>query len=103
MRKGFTLIELMLVISIVGILIALFIPVINKILGKDTNVNVQTLPPTMSLVEAIAKEDRSGRSEPIAITNGYEIRVAFEYDGVRVYKFNVPNGRYECYFSKEIR
>lgn len=88
MRKGFTLLELIMVVGIIGLLASIFIPSFQKAREK-----------------AIAEENvraNSGVWSDGYMTNGYSVKVAFEYDGMRVYEMYKGSSGYH-YFFKEIK
>jgi prepilin-type N-terminal cleavage/methylation domain-containing protein len=99
MKKGFTIVEAMIVVSIVGILAAIAIPSFIKARDKA------------ELDHELSKAMSSGDtniSKVVGIINErkYKPEFLFEYDGVRVYRFidddDISSASKYKYFSKEV-
>jgi prepilin-type N-terminal cleavage/methylation domain-containing protein len=74
MKKGFTLVELMIVISVMGLIAAIAVPfLVNVKQGNNVDSDGNNI-----IVKVDAKE---------AERNRYQVNYMFEVDGVKMYRF----------------
>ena len=86
-KKGFTLVELMVVVAIIAMILALIVPAISKV--KDQINGVQTDAQVMESAEIIQLKNNIISVE---IDKPYkiELKPAFQGDGVNIYLTNTP-------------
>ena len=103
-RKGFTLIELMIVIVIIGVVYVLAITSLRNISDKSKNLTLQNLPQFM---ESIHSHDEllltcidSCRACYLFRDGEFEDEIdSFMDEDIRVYEFDVNLGANEIYFT----
>jgi prepilin-type N-terminal cleavage/methylation domain-containing protein len=96
MKRGFTIVEVMIVVTIIGLLAAILIPSFIKAREKaelDRKVRVAMANGDTNVVQVINESK-------------YKPEFLFEYEGVRVYRFYDDDGRDVGnrwhYFSKQV-
>jgi len=98
-KKGFTLVELMVVVIILGILVAIAIPIYNNVTGdaqkKACAANERTLEGAVAMYQA-ANDGKMPNSLDALVQGGFIDAVPkCPVDGTTVYKLN-PNGTVSC-------
>lgn len=93
MKKGFTLIELMIVIAIIGILAAVAIPMYSDYTKKSRTSEVSTTLKEMAQMQLVWHEDPANAG---SITSTKQYAVAIQSIGFRTSKATFANGAGAC-------
>lgn len=80
MKKGFTLVEVMIVVSIIGLLAAIIVPIL---IGNDAKKVAKEQAQELMFVDPVSAKSQEDNT----------IALCFEYKGIKVYQFRGKDGQ----------